>query len=120
MYNTLNDTSNDNLLKYDEQHAQEISHLESRNIYIKQLEGQVIETAEIFQDLQRIVQDQQIPIDIIDENITKATNYVQSGEHELRGAERYQIKSRKRKCCITICLLFLAGIIILIIYVLTK
>jgi len=100
--------------------AADVEDLERRNIQIKALEGQMLEIAEMFKDMQKLVHEQQEVLDIIDNNIVTANAHVERGHDELVEAEQLQIRARKRKCAIAICLVILAGIITLIVYFLVK
>lgn len=100
--------------------AADVEDLERRNIQIKALEGQMLEIAEMFKDMQKLVHEQQEVLDIIDNNIVTANAHVEKGHDELVEAEQLQIKARKRKCAIIFCLLILGVILGAILYFLVK
>lgn len=116
---TNNQYSNQQLLsdeqfQFSEYNAEEI---ERRTVEIHKIERQVGEVAEMFRDLQELVNQQQEHIDIIDNNITQTRDQTEAGQQQLMEAEKYQAKARRRKCCIVLILLVVIGAIIGIVYV---
>jgi t-SNARE complex subunit (syntaxin) len=79
--------------------------IEDRHLDILKLERQVLEVYELFKDLATLVDIQQESLDVIENRVAKAKDYVEKGEKELQQAEIYQKKSRKKQCCLIIILL---------------
>jgi len=79
-----------------------VDELEQRKKDIQQLERDVLEVREIFADLNRLVNEQQANIDIIDNHVTLAKANVEKGQTELESASYYQSQARKKKCCIIV------------------
>lgn len=79
--------------------------IEDRHLDILKLERQVLEVYELFKDLATLVEIQQESLDVIENRIGKAKDYVGKAETELNEAEVYQKKTRKKQCCLIILLL---------------
>jgi t-SNARE complex subunit (syntaxin) len=88
--------------------------IQERHSQIIELEKSVMELAQLFQDMQVLVNNQGILIDTIEDNVSKADAHVEKGVEELKDANKYQIKSRKKQCCIIVFILMIVGIIVLI------
>jgi len=82
-----------------------IKDIEERHADILKLEKQVAEVFQLFQDLATLVDVQQESLDIIADRIEKAKVYAEKAEIELKSAEVYTRKSKRRKCIILICML---------------
>jgi len=79
--------------------------IEDRHLDILKLERQVLEVYELFKDLATLVEIQQESLDVIENRIGKAKDYVERAEGQLAEAEVYQKKTRKKQCCLIILLL---------------
>lgn len=79
--------------------------IEDRHLDILKLERQVLEVYELFKDLATLVDIQQESLDVIENRIGKAKDYVERAEVKLAEAEVYQKKARKKQCCLIIVLL---------------
>jgi t-SNARE complex subunit (syntaxin) len=79
--------------------------IEDRHLDILKLERQVLEVYELFKDLATLVEIQQESLDVIENRIGKAKDYVEKAETQLAEAEVYQKKTRKKQCCLLILLL---------------
>lgn len=88
--------------------------IQERHSQILELEKSLVELAQLFKDMQLLVNDQGILIDTIEDNVVKADAYVEHGVKDLQDANYYQKKSRKKKCCIIICVTVVVVIIILV------
>jgi len=86
--------------------------IEDRHLDILKLERQVLEVYELFKDLATLVDIQQESLDVIENRVAKAKDYVEKGEKELAQAETYQKRSRKKTCCLLIILLIVLIVII--------
>lgn len=90
-----------------------VKEIEERHLNILQLERNISEMYELFQELQYLVDLQQESLDVIEVHIHKASHSVEVGETELQEAEEYQTKNRRKNCCLLlILLLILIGITI--------
>ena len=79
--------------------------IEDRHLDILKLERQVLEVYELFKDLATLVDIQQESLDVIENRIGKAKDYVEKAEGQLAEAEVYQKRTRKKQCCLLILLL---------------
>lgn len=77
-----------------------VNDIQERQNEIHRLEQQILNIAELFKDLQVIVDLSGETIDRIDHHVDKARNHVQNGEVQLNTAARYQSAVRKRKCIV--------------------
>lgn len=89
--------------------------LQEREKGIRQLEADIGDVNEIFKDLAAMVHDQGELVDSIEANVETTAISVGEGTEQLRHAERYQKKARRKKMlCAVIGLVILAIIIALI------
>lgn len=86
--------------------------LQEREKAVRQLEADIGDVNQIFKDLAAMVHDQGEIIDSIEANVESSAIRVGEGVEQLRQAERYQNKARRKKL-----LLALIGLIILIILI---
>jgi len=89
-----------------------IQELQERERGIRQLESDILDVNTIFKDLATMVHEQGEMVDSIEANVESTTIRVQEGTEQLRQAEHYKIKSRKKKMCLAG-----TGIIVLIILI---
>lgn len=87
--------------------------IEERHMDILNLEQQVLEVYQLFQDLASLVDIQQESLDVIENRIEHAKAYALKAEEELHQAEIIQRKSKKRCCCVLLCLMGMLIAIIL-------
>eukprot|EP00088_Acartia_fossae_P039131 TRINITY_DN4071_c1_g1_i1.p1 TRINITY_DN4071_c1_g1~~TRINITY_DN4071_c1_g1_i1.p1 ORF type:complete len:274 (+),score=56.36 TRINITY_DN4071_c1_g1_i1:90-911(+) len=99
---------------------QNIELLEEREKAVRQLEADITDVNQIFKDLASMVHDQGELVDSIEENVETAAISITAGNEQLRQAERYQNKARRRKVCLVVTGLILLIILIIIIVVSAK
>eukprot|EP00823_Brevimastigomonas_motovehiculus_P000086 TRINITY_DN10193_c0_g1_i1.p1 TRINITY_DN10193_c0_g1~~TRINITY_DN10193_c0_g1_i1.p1 ORF type:complete len:266 (+),score=50.00 TRINITY_DN10193_c0_g1_i1:113-910(+) len=97
----------------------DIDDIQKRRDQIVQLERDTGEVAEMFRDLATMVNEQGQVLDQIADNIGNSKTLVSAGHEELVSAEDYQIRARKRKCCLLFTVLGVAGVIV-VLYMLLK
>lgn len=90
--------------------------IQERESQLKKLEGDILDVNQIFKDLATMVHEQGDVIDSIEANVESAEVHVDQANTQLEQAKTYQKKSRRKKCLLVICLLVLAGVIALVIY----
>ena len=79
----------------------------------KEIEKNVTEIHELYNDVAILVQDQQTGLDNVEELVDESDFTIKKGSAELDKAKNYQNKARKKTCCISfIILLILATILI--------
>lgn len=93
-----------------------VNDIESRHQDILKLEKQVQEVFELFKDLATLVDLQQESLDVIENRIQSAKNYTEKGEADLQDAEKYQNKSRNRRCIILLIVTIILGIVIAVVF----
>jgi len=81
-----------------------LSYIESKSNDIKRLEQSIQELHNLFLDMAIMVEAQGELIDQIEYNVTQAVDNTRVAVENLRGANKYQKKSRK-KMCIIVCIL---------------
>lgn len=79
---------------------------------MSQLEADIGDVNQIFKDLAAMVHDQGEMVDSIEANVESASIHVNEGADDLRMAERYQNKARRKKLCLAA-----TGLIVLIILI---
>lgn len=84
----------------------EQSMLCEREMRIKQIESDVIDVNQIMRELGALVNQQNDPINLIENQIENVQGSVDLAEQELRKAQAYQVKRRKK----TLCLLSIAAV----------
>lgn len=97
-------------------HSQvELEMVREREEAIRKLEGDIMDVNQIFKDLGALVHEQGEVIDSIEANVESASISVEQGGEQLRQANVYKAKSRKKKCILLIVVLVILAIIGLII-----
>jgi len=91
---------------------QNLEYLHERERSIAQLEADIGDVNQIFKDLAAMVHDQGEIVDSIEANVESASIRVNEGSEELRMAERYQSKARRKKLCLA-----LAGLMVFIVLI---
>jgi len=99
---------------------QSIELLEEREKAVRQLEADITDVNQIFKDLAAMVHDQGELVDSIEENVESASISITAGNEQLRQAERYQNKARRKKVCLVGSGLIVIIILIIIIIVSAK
>jgi len=99
---------------------QSIELMEEREKAVRQLEADITDVNQIFKDLASMVHDQGEIVDSIEENVESASISISAGNEQLRQAERYQNKARRRKLCLGATGLIVLIILIIIIIVSAK
>eukprot|EP00735_Rhodelphis_limneticus_P011518 TRINITY_DN4628_c0_g1::TRINITY_DN4628_c0_g1_i1::g.19574::m.19574 TRINITY_DN4628_c0_g1::TRINITY_DN4628_c0_g1_i1::g.19574 ORF type:complete len:255 (-),score=58.55,sp/Q86Y82/STX12_HUMAN/26.53/5e-22,Syntaxin_2/PF14523.1/8.4e-16,Syntaxin_2/PF14523.1/2e+02,SNARE/PF05739.14/1.4e+03,SNARE/PF05739.14/9.4e-14,TBPIP/PF07106.8/0.62,TBPIP/PF07106.8/0.0027,Talin_middle/PF09141.5/3.7,Talin_middle/PF09141.5/1.7,Syntaxin/PF00804.20/0.012,Syntaxin/PF00804.20/2.5e+02,ADIP/PF11559.3/7.7e+02,ADIP/PF11559.3/0.026,DU len=89
--------------------------LEERNAGIKQIESDLVDLHQTFQDLATMVNEQQKDLDLIEENVSKTDAQVESGVTDLDKGAKYQVQARKKMCCIAVILIVIIIIVALVI-----
>lgn len=92
------------------QEEQNLEHLVERERAVTQLEADIMDVNQIFKDLAAMVHDQGELVDSIEANVETSSIRVSEGTEQLRQAERYQNKSRKKK-------MILAGIGVIVLVI---
>jgi hypothetical protein len=92
----------------------DVDEINARKDAVHQIERDVQEVAEMFKDLQGLVNEQQEHIDIIDNNISQAKQHTDEAHTELLQAEEYQKKARRKSCCILFIVLTVVAVIVAI------
>jgi len=83
---------------------------EEREAAIYQIQRDTELVAEVFQDLQDMVEDQGAAIDDLEANVEQTAMNVQMGRKEVDKAAEYQKAKRKKMCMVLLCLLVAGGI----------
>jgi len=89
-----------------------LAYIESKSNDIKRLEQSILELHNLFLDMAILVEAQGELIDQIEYNVTATVDNTKLAVENLRGANKYQRKSRKKMCiiiCILIVLLIFLG-----------
>jgi len=90
--------------------------IQARDADIRQIEKNIIEVNEIFQDLSKLVVEQGSMIDNIESNIESSVVSTSTGVEEIRKASDHQKKARTKLCCLTVILLIIASVLVLVIF----
>jgi len=91
---------------------QNLEYLQERERSVAQLESDIGDVNQIFKDLAAMVHDQGEMVDSIEANVESASIRVNEGTDQLRMAETYQNKARRKKVCLAA-----TGLIVLIILI---
>lgn len=94
------------------QEEHDIEQLQERERAVRQLESDILDVNTIFKDLATLVHDQGEVIDSIEANVESTQVRVQEGTEQLRQAETYKNKARKKKFILAIILVIVLAIII--------
>jgi len=100
-------------LMLEEEHN--LEQLQERERAVRQLEADIGDVNQIFKDLAAMVHDQGEMVDSIEANVETASIRVNEGTDQLRQAERYQNKARRKKLILAIIGAVVLAIIIAII-----
>lgn len=100
--------------------AYDLGEIKARSEAIRQIEKDMVELHDMFQDLKVLVDEQQEHLDTIENNVTSARDDAVEANKELRAAEGYQMSSRKKQCCVVGIILTIIGVIVIIVVILKK
>merc|ERR1711881_763848 len=101
------------------QEEYDMEHLQERQRQINQLESDILDVNTILKDLATLVHEQGEVIDSIEANVESTHVRVQEGTEQLRQAETYSMKKRKRLCYIVATLLALLVVVVFLIWLST-
>jgi len=94
------------------QEEHDFEQLEERERAFNQLESDILDVNTIFKDLATLVHDQGEVIDSIESHVESSHVRVQEGSEQLRQAEAYKNKARKKKIILAIILIIVLAIVI--------
>ncbi|XP_076265814.1 syntaxin 1A isoform X5 [Rhynchophorus ferrugineus] len=97
-----------------QQAKQTLADIEARHADIIKLENSIRELHDMFMDMAMLVENQGELVDRIEYHVETTGNHVAEGRVQLKAAEEYQSKARKKKIFIFICLTVLIVILIII------
>merc|ERR1712059_186953 len=89
-----------------------LEQLHERERAVTQLEADIGDVNQIFKDLAAMVHDQGEMVDSIEANVETASIRVSEGGDQLRQAERYQNKARRKKVCLAVIVVIVLAILI--------
>ncbi|VBB18316.1 hypothetical protein YASMINEVIRUS_779 [Yasminevirus sp. GU-2018] len=89
-----------------------LAYVEKRHRDILDLEESIVELNQLFADFAILVDVQSEMINTVEKNVDKTVSNVEQGVKNLRTANVYQKKSRKRLCCLTAVLVAVVLVII--------
>lgn len=97
-----------------QQAKQTLADIEARHADIIKLENSIRELHDMFMDMAMLVENQGELVDRIEYHVETTKNHVNEGQHQLKSAQEYQTKARKKKIFIIICLIVLLIILIVV------
>ncbi|XP_072381870.1 syntaxin-1A isoform X2 [Diabrotica undecimpunctata] len=103
-----------------QQAKQTLADIEARHADIIKLENSIRELHDMFMDMAMLVENQGELVDRVEYNVGTTQDHVTLGRKELKDAEGYQTKARKKKIFIIICLVVALIILIIILSVTLK
>ena len=84
-----------------------VEDLRDRNAELMKIQRSVQELFELFKDLHTLVELQGETLNVIENRISSARDYVEKGKENVHVAADYQLKARKRKCCLLMIVLII-------------
>ena len=87
--------------------------LEERERGIENLQKQMVEVAQMFQDLQTIIMESRAGVETIEGNMSSSHQQAQKGLEHIRKSDQYQSSTRKTLMCTFLCLLVFLGSMLL-------
>lgn len=90
--------------------------LEERERGIENLQKQMVEVAQMFQDLQSIIMESRAGVETIEGNMSTSHQQAQKGLQHIRKGDQYQSSTRKTLMCTFLCLLVFLGSMLLILH----
>ncbi|KAL1498147.1 hypothetical protein ABEB36_008995 [Hypothenemus hampei] len=100
-----------------QQAKQTLADIEARHADIIKLENSIRELHDMFMDMAMLVENQGELVDRIEYHVDTTQNHVAEGHQQLKSAQEYQTKARKKKIFIIICLIILVVVLIVILAV---
>lgn len=100
----------------DQRHAaakDALAYIENRHRDILKLEQSIKELHQLFVDMAILVEAQGELIDQIEHNVNQSVAYVKKARDNIRVANKYQRKSRKKMCIIIVLLIIIVGALVL-------
>ncbi|XP_019756584.1 syntaxin isoform X3 [Dendroctonus ponderosae] len=97
-----------------QQAKQTLADIEARHADIIKLENSIRELHDMFMDMAMLVENQGELVDRIEYQVETTQNHVAEGHQQLKTAQEYQSKARKKKIFIIICLIILLIVLIAI------
>lgn len=127
-----------------------VNEIEQRHLQIRAVESDIREMAEMWKDLQTLVEEQQVSgrvrtlasrtqrprpmsdcalpfsrlcqvhIDVIDTAIVETKDKVIAAHQELEQASEYQSRARKKACCTALLLIIIVAVVVVVVLVLKK
>lgn len=108
------------LMMQDETIDIEVALLQEREAQIRQLEADILDVNQIFRDLGMLIHEQGEVVDTIEAHVTVAHDHVEEGREQLLKAAAYQVRARKKKCCLFVILFVVVAVIIAVIVLSVK
>ncbi|KAF7467404.1 Hypothetical predicted protein [Marmota monax] len=99
---------------------QDLELIKERETAIRQLEADILDVNQIFKDLAMMIHDQGDLIDSIEANVESSEVHVERATDQLQRAAYYQKKSRKKMCILVLVLSVIIGVLIVIIWQVSK
>uniref|UniRef100_A0A0A9YHU7 Syntaxin-1A n=1 Tax=Lygus hesperus TaxID=30085 RepID=A0A0A9YHU7_LYGHE len=99
-----------------QQAKQTLADIEARHADIIKLENSIRELHDMFMDMAMLVESQGDLVDSIEHNVEHTSYTVKQGKDELKTAEDYSVKARKKKIYIVICLTITLLILIIVLF----
>lgn len=90
---------------------------EDNETEIRQIQKDMADLQELFQDMSYIVEYQQPLIDRIEDNITNTSLHTEAGLQDVVRTETKQNKKRSRTCCLLLLVIILLLLIIILIII---
>ncbi|KAJ7309722.1 hypothetical protein JRQ81_007784 [Phrynocephalus forsythii] len=94
---------------------QALNEIEARHKDIIKLESSIQELHEMFMDMAMMVEVQGEMVDSIENNVLKASEYIEQAKEETKKAVKYQSKARRKKWIILLVAVVLVALLVLII-----
>jgi len=91
-----------------------LSYVQNKSQDIRRLEQSILELHQLFLDLAVMVEAQGEVIDAIEDNVAVTVSNTKTAVDNLRSANKYQKKSRKRMCCLII--IFIVVLLVLALF----
>ncbi|KAF2902600.1 hypothetical protein ILUMI_03578 [Ignelater luminosus] len=111
----LQDSSSARQQQMQLQEEQDLEALQEQEQAIRQLESDINDVNQVFKELGALVHDQGEIVDSIEASVERTENYVSEGAQQLRQANTYKNKIRKKKLILAIIAAVILAVIIIII-----
>jgi len=86
--------------------------LEERSRGIENLQREMLEVSQMFQDLHSIIMESRADVDTIEGHMSRTLHQANKGLSHIRKGDEYQSSSRRTLLCSTLCLLVCLGILL--------